>query len=72
MKTLFPKNPAWIRTRDGDIARSDPNVEKRDYFCESQEPRAEAPDERTTVRGDNLAGVKNKRQKFFACYNMFF
>ena len=75
MKTLFPKNSAWIlHTRNGDIAKSDPEVEKRDYYCESQEPRAEAPDERTVtaVRGDNHAGVKNKRQKFIACYNMFF
>ena len=63
MKTLFPKNPAWIlHTRNGDIAKSDPEVEKRDYYCESQEPRAEAPDERTVtaVRGDNHADVKTR------------
>lgn len=75
MKTLFPKNPTWIlHTRNGDIAKSDPEAEKKDYYCESQEPRAETPGERTAtaVRGDNHAGVKNKRQKFIACYNMFF
>jgi len=75
MKTLFPKNPAWIlHTRNGDIAKSAPEAEKGDYSGESRGPRGEAPDERTVtaVRGDNHAGVKNKRQKFIACYNMFF
>ena len=75
MKTLFPKNPARIlHTRNSDIAKSDPEAEKKDYYCESQEPRAETPDERTATadRGENHAGVKNKGQKFIACYNMFF
>lgn len=75
MKALFTKNPARIlHTRNSDIAKSDPEAEKKDYYCESQEPRAETPDERTAtaVRGENHAGVKNKRQKFIACYNMFF
>ena len=73
MKTLFPKNPAWIlHTRNSDIAKSDPEAEKKDYYCESQEPRAEMPEERTMVRSDNAASVKTKKQKFFACYNMFF
>jgi len=76
MKTLFPKNPTWIlHTRNGDIAKSDPEAEKRDYYCESQEPPAGEPRARQgagEARGDNHAGVKNKRQKFIACYNMFF
>jgi hypothetical protein len=75
MKALFTKNPARIlHTRNSDIAKSDPEAEKKDYYCESQEPRAETPDEwtATAVRGENHAGVKNKRQKFIACYNMFF
>lgn len=73
MKTLFPKNPAWIRSRNGDIAKNDLCAAyKRDYYCEGQEPRAEMPEERTMVRSDNAASVKTKKQKFFACYNMFF
>ena len=72
MKTLFPKNPGWIHTRDGDIAKNEPYADRRDYYCEGQEPRADMPEERTTVRGDNHAGVKNKKQNFFACYNMCF
>ena len=59
-----------IKFKNGEL----PEAEKKDYYCESQEPRAETPGERTAtaVRGENHAGVKNKKQNFFACYNMFF
>ena len=73
MKAFFSKSLLKTQTGNNDIAKNDLCAAyKRDYYCEGQEPRAEMPEERTMVRSDNAASVKTKKQKFFACYNMFF
>ncbi len=70
MKTFFSKSHSQAQTRNDDIAKDDLYA-NRDYYCEGQEVRVEISEDSTHVQ-KNEAGVKTKKQKFTACYNMFF
>lgn len=70
MKKFLQKNLLKIQPGNNAIAKNDLYA-NRDYYCEGQEVRKETSEESASVRKDN-ASVKTKKQKFTACYNMFF
>ena len=72
MKAFFSKSLLKTQTGNNDIAKNDLYA-NRDYYCEGQEIRIEASEKSANVEHDvSGAEVKVKKQKFSACYNMFF
>ena len=70
MKAFFSKSLLKTQTGNNDIAKNYLYA-NRDYYCEGQEVRIEVSESGANVR-EGSAGVKVKKQKFSACYNMFF
>lgn len=72
MKKFFSKSLIKTSTGNNDIAKNELYA-NRDYYCEGQEIRIEASEKSANVEHDvSGAEVKVKKQKFTACYNMFF